>query len=127
PEHTFAAVYVLDHAVADAAEPTSSHGPGTPIAENSRRQITAALSGTAEVAFIADGATVIEHRDSCAQVKNGGILITRGPPQGDDNEVTVAVNGFVACLGATWLTYVVHNEPGSGWRVTGTTGAFTIS
>jgi hypothetical protein len=39
----------------------------------------------------------------------------------------VAINGFVACLGATWLTYVLHDQPGAGWRVTGTTGSMAIS
>jgi hypothetical protein len=38
----------------------------------------------------------------------------------------VAVNGFVACLGATWLTYVVERDQG-GWAVTGTTGGMAIS
>ena len=66
-------------------------------------------------------------RDGCGHVKKGGILITLGPPGGDGHQVQVAVNGFVACLGATWLTYVLQNQPGSGWRVTGTTGSMAIS
>jgi hypothetical protein len=120
-------VYVLDHAVAEAGDPTGTHGPGTPIAESTQRQVTGDLVGTTEVVFIAGRTTVVENRNSCAQVKNGGILITLGPPHGDDNEVTVAFNGFVACLGATWLTYVVRSEPGSAWRVTGTTGPAAIA
>jgi hypothetical protein len=127
PERSFKTVYVLDHAVAGAADATGTQGAGTPIAENTQRQIKAALAGTAEVVFIAGRDSVVDNRNGCAQVKNGGILITLGPPNGDDNEVTVAVNGFVACLGATWLTYVVHNEAGSGWRVTGTTGAVAVA
>jgi hypothetical protein len=127
PAHTFTTVYVLDHAFAGAADPMTTQGPGIPIAESTQRQVTAALVGTAQVVFIADRTTVVENRNSCAQVKNGGILITLGPPNGDDNEVTVAVNGFVACLGATWLTYVVRNEPGSGWRVTGSTGSMAVA
>jgi hypothetical protein len=70
---------------------------------------------------------VIEARDGCAQVKDGGILITLGTLNGDGHQVQVAINGFVACLGATWLTYVVQNQPGTGWRVTGTTGPMGIS
>jgi hypothetical protein len=124
PKRTFTVVYVLDHAFADAAKPTGTHGSGTPIAQSTQRQVTAAVDG---VVFIADRRTVIENRGNCAQVKNGGILIVLGPPKGDDNEVTVAVNGFVACQGATWLTYVVRNEPGSGWRVTGTTGEMAVA
>jgi len=34
---------------------------------------------------------------------------------------------YVACLGATWLTYVLQDQPGVGWRVTGTTGSMAIS
>jgi hypothetical protein len=127
PEHTFATAYLLDHAFAEAADPMGTHGTGTPIAQSTQRRLTAALAGTADVVFIADGNTVVENRDNCPQVKAGGILVTLGPLQGDDNEVTVAINGFVACLGATWLTYVVRNEPGSGWRVTGTTGPAAIA
>jgi hypothetical protein len=79
------------------------------------------------VAFIADGNAVIETRNGCAQVRDGGILITLGTANGDDHEVQVGVSGFVACLGATWLTYVVQNQSGSGWRVTGTTGLMAMS
>ena len=46
---------------------------------------------------------------------------------GDDNEVQVAINGFVARLGVAWLTHVVQNRPGAGWRVAGTTGSRAIS
>jgi hypothetical protein len=127
PDQTFKTIYVLDQAHPDAGDPHGKHERGTPIAPNTQHQITADLAGVAHVAFIADPGTVIETRDGCAQVRDGGILITLGPANGDDNEVRVAINGFVACLGATWLTYVVQNQPGTGWRVTGTTGSMAIS
>jgi len=81
----------------------------------------------AHVAFIADRHAVIETKDGCAQVKDGGILITLGTPDGDHHRVKVAIFGFVACLGATSLTYVVQHQPGAGWRVTGTTGSIGIA
>jgi hypothetical protein len=118
---------VLDQAFPGAGNPVGKHERGTPITPTAQHHITAALAGIAHVAFIADQRTVIETRDGCAQVKNGGILITLGTPDGDDHDVKVAINGFVACLGATWLTYVVQHQPGTGWRVTGTTGAVGIS
>ena len=59
--------------------------------------------------------------EGCAHVKDGGILITLGTIDGGGTEVKVAVDGFVACAGATWVTYVVLWESG-GWQVTGTTG-----
>ena len=127
PDRTFKTVYVLDQAYPDADDPQGKHERGTPIRPSTQHQIATALTPVAHVAFIADRSAVIETRNGCAQVKDGGILITLGPVNGDDHEVPVAVNGFVACLGATWLTYVVQNEPGSGWRVTGTTGSMAVS
>jgi hypothetical protein len=127
PAGTFKTVYVLNQAYTNAADPSGKHGRGSPISPQIQRQLTAALTGTAHVIFIADRGSVIETKGGCGQVKNGGILITLGPPIGHGNEVHVAISGFVACLGATWLTYVLHDQPGVGWRVTGTTGSMAIS
>ncbi|GAA1853159.1 hypothetical protein [Asanoa iriomotensis] len=127
PAHTFKTAYVLDQAHPDVLGPVERPERGTPIAPNTQHQISAALAGVAHVAFIADQKTVIETRDGCAQVRDGGILITLGTVDGDDNRVQVAVHGFFACLGATGLTYVVQNQPGTGWQVTGTTGPMVIS
>jgi hypothetical protein len=127
PGRAFKTVYVLNQAYPDAADPTGRHGRGAPIALGTQRQVTAALAGMAHVIFIAHGGSVIEARGGCGQVRNGGILITLGPPVGHGNEAHVAINGWVACLGATWLTYVLQDLPGAGWRVTGTTGSMAIS
>ena len=127
PGQAFKTVYVLNRAYPDAADPSGTHGRGAPIAPQTQRQVTAALAGMAHVIFIADRGSVIEARGGCGQVRNGGILITLGPPVGHGHEVRVAINGFVACLGATWLTYVLQDQPGVGWRVTGTTGTMAIS
>lgn len=123
----FTTVYVLDRAYPDAADPSGTDGRGAPIAPQTQRQVTAALAGMARVIFIADRWSVIEARGGCGQVRNGGILITLGQPAGSGHQVRVAINGFVACLGATWLTYVLQDQPGAGWRVTGTTGSMGIS
>ena len=77
------------------------------------------------VTFVADQAEVVEEIDGCAQVRDG-ILITLGEPVGAGDRRTVDVNGFVACLGATWLTYVVERS-GGGWVITGTDGSIAIS
>jgi len=127
PGRSFPAVYVLDRAYPDAADPGGQHQPGTPIGPDAQRRITAALEGTTHLTFIADRTSVLETGDGCTRVRDGGILITLGTADGDDREVHVGVNGFVACLGATWLTYVVRHQAGSGWRVTGTTGSMAIS
>jgi hypothetical protein len=127
PGQAFKTVYVLNQAYPDAADPNGKHGRGAPIAPQAQRQVTAGLAGMAHVIFIADRGSVIEARGGCGQVRNGGILITLGPPVGHGNEVQVGINGWVACLGATWLTYVLQDQPGAGWRVTGTTGSMAIS
>ena len=127
PGRTFTVVYVLDRAYPDAADPNGTHERGEPIAPQTQRQATAALAGMARVIFVADRGSVMESRDGCAQVRNGGILITLGTPVTHGHEMRVGINGFVACLGATWLTYVLQDQPGVGWRVTGTTGSMAIS
>ena len=127
PGQTFKTVYVLNQAYPDAADPDGTHGRGAPIPPQTQHQVTAALAGMAHVNFVADQESVIEARDGCGQVRNGGILITLGPLVGHRHEVQVAINGFVACLGATWLTYVLQDQPGTGWQVTGTTGSMAIS
>src|SRR5215510_2553813 len=123
----FTTVYVLNRAYPDAADPNGTHGPAAPIAPQTQRQVTAALAGMAHVLFIAGRGSVIESGSGCGQVRNGGILITLGSPAGHGHEVQVAINRWVACLGATWLTYVLQDQPDTGWRVTGTTGSMAIS
>jgi len=127
PGRAFKMVYVLNRAYPDAADPRGTHGPGAPITPRTQRQVRAALAGMAHVVFIADRGSAIVARGGCGHVKNGGILITLGLPAGHGDAVHVAINGFVACLGATWLTYVLQDQLGAGWRVTGTTGSMAIS
>ena len=118
----FKTVYVLDHVLPDAARELGTRERGTAIAENTQRHIKSALAGVAQVVFIANGDTVIEDKDTCAHVRNGDILIDLGPVNGDDREAQVYVGGFVGCVGASGVTYVVRNQPDTGWRVKGTTG-----
>ena len=127
PGRAFKMVYVLDQAYPDAADPHGTHGRGAPIAPQTQRQVTAGLAGMARVIFVADRGSVIEARNGCELVRNGGILMTLGTPVSHGHEMRVGINGFVACLGATWLTYVLQDQPGAGWRVTGTTGSMAIS
>ena len=57
-------------------------------------------------------------RNGCAQVRDGGILITLAPVTSakgaGTDRVEVGISGFVACLGATWFTYVVEGATASG-------------
>ncbi len=127
PPNTITTVYVLDRAYPDAADPMTTQGPGTVLDAETQHRITAEMAGLADVVFIADRMTVIESPGGCQQVRAGSILVTLGVPQGDAQEVHVGINGFVACAGATWLTYVVRPQPGTGWQVTGTTGPHAIA
>jgi len=127
PGTTFTTVYVLDHAHSDAANPTGGQGSSVPIPPNTRAHIISALAQVGTVTFIADRTSVLDTSNRCAKVRNGGILITLGTVGGDDNEAKVGIGGFVACLGATWLTYVLRNDAGTGWKVTGTTGPRAIA
>jgi len=59
-------------------------------------------------------------------VRDNGILILLGPATPASDKIHVGVNGFAACLGATWFAYVIERR-GTGWVVTGTTGPGAIS
>jgi hypothetical protein len=124
----FPTVYVLDRTDTQAADPTRTMGPGTaaPISPADQRGIATGLADLAEVEFVGSPDQVVSHDHGCAQVPAGSILITLGPPVGGPDRMTVGVNGFVACEGATWLTYVVQRH-GAGWVVTGTTGPMAVA
>jgi hypothetical protein len=126
PNTTFTTVYVLDRAVHGAGDPQGRQ-EGTPIPGNVQQRVAAALAPVSRISFVAERNTAIVKRNGCEEVKDHGILITFGLLDGDDNTVHVGINGFVACHGATWLTYVVRNSSGTGWRVTGTTGPRAIA
>ena len=126
PPHTFKTVYVLDQAFPHAAIPVSD-AAGTPVTSNAQHQMTVALRRTAHVVFVTDRNRVIKTGGGCARVENGGILITLGTPAGEGSAAEVAIDGFVACLGATHLTYIVKQQADTSWRVTGTTGSMRIS
>ncbi len=117
-------VFVLAQAHPEASSPMD-HGRGAvPIPEAVQRQISA-LVRSEELIWVDDADEVIL-RDGCARVRDDGILITLGTINPLGTEVKVGINGFVACEGATWMTYVVHAS-GAGWRVTGTTGPSAIA
>jgi hypothetical protein len=122
----FANVYVLDRTDGRAGEPLGTpSGVGTSIPAADQETIAQALADLTDVTFVASEDDVVETIDGCAQVREG-ILMTLGDPVGSQQRVEVAVSGFVACLGATWLTYVVEHD-GSDWRVTGTTGPIAVA
>ena len=128
PGFTFPVVYVLARTDVNAGGAGHEGGtsPGPDISAGDQERIIAGLRDAGTVQFIADRTEVIVNTDGCAQVRDGGILIVLAPPKGEGDDVEVGIHGFVACLGATWFTYVVHHDTG-GWRVTGTTGPAAIA
>jgi hypothetical protein len=126
PPGSFDVVFVLDHTEVGVDDPFRSEDAGSGPAITEQRAIIAALADLAKVEFVPTRKSVIRHQDNCAVVRDGGILITLSRPEGTGDEVRVPIFGYVACLGATWLTYVVARS-GPEWEVTGTTGTMGIS
>ncbi len=119
--------YVLDRADPRAADPMRTMGPGTGVAitVDDQRRIAAAVRDVADIRFVGSPDEVVV-REGCARVRDGGILIVLGSPVGGPDRVQVGINGFLACAGSTWLTYVVERSQ-RGWTVTGTTGAAAVA
>jgi hypothetical protein len=119
-DYRFPWIFVLDHAVAGAGAPGHGAPGGGPIPPTARRAITRALTDVGPLTFVASGEAVIVDRDRCASVRDHGILVTLGPVDRTGDSVQVGLNGFVACLGANSLTYLVRQSSG-GWVVSGIT------
>jgi hypothetical protein len=99
---------------------------GAPISPTDQQRIIAALRDVTTVRFVGARSEVVVQDNGCDRVRDGGILILLAPPVVGPDHVKVGINGFVACLGATWLTYVVQRDT-AGWTATGTTGTAAIS
>jgi len=125
---TFARVFVVDHADARAADPMEpiTSSAGQPISAADQAAIIAGLRDIAPVEFVGSRDKVIDSDHGCPTVRDHGIVIVLGPPTAAGRSTHVAIIGFVACLGATWLTYVVEHH-GNQWTVTGTTGSIAVA
>jgi hypothetical protein len=126
----FADVYVFEYTDPRAADPMA--GPAqqavTSLPADEQAAIIDGVADLGTVRFVADRAEVVvtTQDDRCGSMPDGAILVTLGEPQGTRDRVEVGVSGWVSCLGATWLTYVVERDGGQ-WRVTGTTGPMAIA
>jgi hypothetical protein len=122
---TFPVVFVLDRLDPAAASPEPSTGSTVPLTAAQQRRIATRVGGDLRFVPGLDAAT--DPGDSCKVVRENGVFVALGPakPTGEAT-AEVPVHGFVACLGATWFTYVLRREP-TGWTVTGTTGSMAIS
>ena len=124
---TFPVVFVLDRLDPAAASPQAANEPSTPLSAEQRQRIATRVGGDLRFVPGLDAATVDDPGNSCKVVRDKGVYIALGPAKATDPDTAeVAVHGFVACLGATWFTYVLRRDP-AGWTVTGTTGPMAIS
>jgi hypothetical protein len=119
--HRFPRIFVLDRAVAGTGAHTRvAAGGDEPIPPAVQRAITQALIDVGPLTFVASPKAVIEEPDGCAHVRDEGILITLAPLIGVGDRVEVGINGFVACLGASSVTYALERTQ-AGWVVHDTT------
>lgn len=125
PNPQFPVIYLLDRAKEAAANPELPQSGGTPLPDEAKRTLLAALSEL-PLEFISDDDAVILPVEEGGGVKDQGVVVTLGPiPEGED-EVEVEASLYAGNLAATWLTYVVKRSS-QGWRVTGTKGPVAIS
>jgi hypothetical protein len=119
--YRFPRIFVLDRTVArTGAHMRMVNGEDKPIPSAVQHTVTETLADVGPVTFVASPNTVIEETDGCAQVRDEGILITLAPLVGMGNRAEVGVNGFVACHGASSVTYALERT-NAGWVVHDTT------
>ena len=127
-KHTWSAVYVPDQAVKGAADPQRpiTNTKGTSIGGDVQREITKRLKGIAPVRFVHSLDEVVGGK-GCEMKQKDTVLITLAPVPASGDKLKIGINGWQGCMAGTWQTYVVVADGGGGWKVTGTTGANSIS
>jgi hypothetical protein len=125
PNPQFPVIYLLDQAKEAAANAESPGTAGTPLPDEVKRGLLAALSDL-PLEFVSDDDSVIIPIEEGGGVKNKGVVVTVGPIPMGENQVEVEASLYAGPLAATWLTYVVKRSS-QGWRVAGTTGPVAIS
>jgi hypothetical protein len=125
-------VYVFDTTSPNAGPAMGQGGQGDAIPAADQTAILAAIRGRSgvPVSFVASGKDLIISPNGCPQVRDGGVIVTLAPVpttvEGGTDRVEVGVTGFVACLGAVGLAYVVERQSG-GWVVSDTTHEMSIA
>ncbi|HVX46387.1 MAG TPA: hypothetical protein VHC49_21015 [Mycobacteriales bacterium] len=119
-------LYVIDHTCANviSQQPGGCHARPLPAAV--RSDLRQALIGYAPVTYIADGASVTGGPEHGLLVRNSGAVLTLGPATVRGDRATVPVSVRRSGLDGRGSTYQLSRH-GSGWTVTGTTGAGWIS
>jgi hypothetical protein len=124
----FGRVFIVDSAVEDANHPdiVSAQKP-RPLTTELRTEMARRLADLGTVKFVESRESVLVNDGGmCGHVRDYGVVITLGWIDGDDDQVEVSNELYVACLAAQWQTNVVELVDGQ-WRVTGKTGPYAIS
>jgi hypothetical protein len=95
----------------------------SPIPIEVQHRIGEALAAHTEVRFVDDPHSVIQP-DS--RVRDHGVLVTLAPVPPAGCPLRIGARSYVGNLGKKSCTFIVDGA-GAGWRVTGTTGIYSMS
>ena len=95
----------------------------SPIPIEVQHRIGEALAAHTEVHFVDDPESVIQP-DS--RVRDNGVLVTLAPVPPAGRPVSIGARSYSGNLGRTSCTFIVDGA-GAQWRVTGTTGIYSVS
>jgi hypothetical protein len=95
----------------------------SPIPVEVQHRICEALAARTEVRFVDDPPSVIQP-DS--RVRDSGVLVTLAPVPPAGRPVRIGARSYAGPLGMNSCTFIVDGD-GAQWRVTGTTGIYSVS
>lgn len=95
----------------------------SPIPIEVQHRLGAALAARTEVRFVDDPESVIQP-DS--RVRDHGVLVTLAPVPPAGRPVRIGARSYSGNLGRKSCTFIVDGA-GAQWRVTGTTGIYSVS
>ena len=95
----------------------------SPIRIEVQHRIGEALAAHTEVRFVDDPRSVIQ---SDSRVRDHGVLVTLAPIPPAGGPVRIGARSYSGNLGRMSCTFIVDGA-GAQWRVTGTTGIYSVS
>ena len=120
----WAPVTYIDATARSSAGPVAvSDVVTSPIPVEVQHRIGEALAARTEVRFVGDPESVIQP-DS--RVRDHGVLVTLAPVPPAGRPVSIGARSYSGNLGRKSRTFIVDGA-GAQWRVTGTTGIYSVS
>jgi hypothetical protein len=95
----------------------------SPIPIEVQHRIGETLAAHTEVRFVDDPRSVIQPD---GRVRDHGVLVTLAPVPPGGRPVRIGARSYSGNLGKTSCTFIVDGA-GARWRVTGTTGIYSVS